>query len=56
MCSESKPQDCHRSRLIGITLSETQLEVQHIDEKGQLKNQKEVMHWIKVDRTGNLFE
>jgi len=55
MCSESKPQDCHRSRLIGIALSEEQVDVSHIDEKGTLKSQQEVMHLISGERSGSLF-
>lgn len=55
LCSESKPQDCHRSRLIGSALSKEQLEVSHIDEKGGIKSQQEVMRLVKGNRTGNLF-
>ncbi len=51
MCSESKPQDCHRSRLIGAALSEEQVEVRHIDEKGDMKSQQEVMQLVKGNQT-----
>ncbi|MDF2456652.1 MAG: hypothetical protein K0R51_2645 [Cytophagaceae bacterium] len=51
MCSESKPQECHRSRLIGVALSEEQLDVIHIDEKGALKNQQDVMRLVKGSQT-----
>src|SRR4051812_26651413 len=34
MCSEEKPQECHRSKLIGETLCEQGIEVRHIDEEG----------------------
>lgn len=37
MCSERKPQDCHRSKLIGETLSNEGTPVIHIDEQGKLK-------------------
>lgn len=43
MCSESKPQECHRSKLIGSVLSDEQVAVLHIDEHYQLKTQEEVM-------------
>lgn len=43
MCSELKPQDCHRSKLIGRTLIEEKIDVQHIDENGLLKDQISVM-------------
>jgi len=43
MCSEAKPQECHRSKLIGNTLIEQGIEVVHIDETGEkLKTQKEI--------------
>ncbi len=42
MCSELKPQDCHRSKLIGNTLLEQHIAVSHIDEKGELKGQAEL--------------
>lgn len=39
MCSESQPQHCHRSRLIGRALAQRNIPVRHIDEKGQLRDQ-----------------
>ncbi len=42
LCSESKPQECHRSKLIGNTLIEQGIEVAHIDEVGEIKTQEEV--------------
>lgn len=44
MCSEQKPQECHRSKLIGSTLRARGIEVAHIDEAGRLKTQEEVEH------------
>jgi uncharacterized protein (DUF488 family) len=32
MCSETKPQECHRSKLIGRTLIEQNIDVRHINE------------------------
>ena len=46
MCSELKPQDCHRSKLIGRTLSDAKINVQHIDENGSLKDQLTVMNIV----------
>ncbi len=43
MCSERKPQNCHRSKLIGVVLEEEKIPIMHIDEEGKLKNQAEVM-------------
>ncbi len=43
MCSEGKPEMCHRSKLIGETLAEMDIDVQHIDEKDQLITQEDVI-------------
>ena len=43
MCSEGKPESCHRSKLIGETLDELGIPIRHIDEKNELKTQKEVI-------------
>jgi uncharacterized protein (DUF488 family) len=42
MCSEQKPQECHRSKLIGNSLREQGIEVAHIDEAGRIKSQTQV--------------
>ena len=43
MCSEGKPEICHRSKLIGRALLEQGIEVAHIDENNQTISQKDVM-------------
>jgi uncharacterized protein (DUF488 family) len=40
LCSEAKPQECHRSKLIGNALLEQQILVSHIDENGFCKEQQ----------------
>ncbi|SRR5579884_1022712 len=42
LCAEAKPQECHRSKLIGNTLFEQQIAVAHIDEMGECKTQPEI--------------
>ncbi len=42
LCSEAKPQQCHRSKLIGNTLVEQGVAVAHIDEHGLCKEQAEI--------------
>ena len=42
MCSEGKPEQCHRSRLIGETLLGAGIPIAHIDENGELRTQEEV--------------
>jgi uncharacterized protein (DUF488 family) len=42
MCSEAKPQECHRGKLIGNTLVAENIAVAHIDEAGKIKTQQEI--------------
>lgn len=44
MCSELKPQDCHRSKLIGRTLEQDNIKINHIDESGLIKSQVDVIN------------
>jgi uncharacterized protein (DUF488 family) len=43
MCSEGRPEQCHRSKLIGEALAAAGIPVRHIDEDGQLLTQAQVM-------------
>lgn len=43
MCSEGKPEQCHRTALIGRTLTERAIPVAHIDENSQLISQEDVI-------------
>ncbi len=43
MCSEGKPENCHRSKLIGESLDARSVVVAHIDENGEIKSQETVM-------------
>jgi uncharacterized protein (DUF488 family) len=42
LCAEAKPQECHRSKLIGNTLFEQGIAVAHIDETGECKTQQAI--------------
>jgi uncharacterized protein (DUF488 family) len=42
MCSELKPQECHRGKLVGNTLVEQGMTVAHIDEEGALRTQEAI--------------
>lgn len=44
MCSESKPCECHRSKLIGKALQDYKIPMMHIDENDKLKNQVTVIN------------
>lgn len=50
MCAEIKPQECHRSKLIGNSLCELQINVAHIDEAGNLKQQDETNQLLLGDQ------
>ncbi len=43
LCSEGKPEECHRSKLIGPSLVELGIPVLHIDEHDALRTQDEVI-------------
>lgn len=43
LCSEGRPEQCHRSKLIGEALAAVGLPVCHIDEDGQVLTQTQVM-------------
>lgn len=46
MCSELKPELCHRSKLIARELEKRGLRMMHIDENDELKTQVEVMNIV----------
>jgi len=48
MCTEGKPEECHRSKLIGQTLAKMDIPVAHIDQNGEILTQQEV-----IDRLTN---
>ena len=53
MCSESKPTECHRSKLIGMSLFEDEnkkIAVVHIDENGRVKDQATIMNELNKGR------
>ena len=43
MCSESKPEECHRSKLIGQELLKNKISLKHIISTHRIKSQPEVM-------------
>lgn len=54
MCSEAQPQECHRAKLIGNTLTEQNIDVAHIDEVGAIKTQLQI-NQILTDGQPTLF-
>lgn len=56
MCSESKPEDCHRTKLIGETLFQNDISVKHINEKGTVIDHVDIISKInKGLNSRNLF-
>ncbi|MCF8308708.1 MAG: DUF488 domain-containing protein [Bacteroidales bacterium] len=58
MCSESKPEQCHRSKLIGQELLKNKISVKHIISSGNTKSQETVINELTkgkgvVDLFGN---
>jgi uncharacterized protein (DUF488 family) len=58
MCSESKPCECHRSKLIGKVLNTDNIILKHIDENGKVKDQATVINELNkglsaIDLFGN---
>jgi uncharacterized protein (DUF488 family) len=43
MCSEGRPELCHRSRLIGVELAKRNIPILHFDPDGELVSQEQVM-------------
>ena len=43
MCSEGKPEECHRSKLIGTSLDKEEIPVIHIDENDKEQPQEKVI-------------
>ena len=47
MCSEAKPHECHRSKLVGETLKKYKVYLKHVDEKDLIVSQEQVISRIK---------
>jgi uncharacterized protein (DUF488 family) len=51
-CSEGRPEECHRSKLIGPSLVERGIPVIHIDEAGTLRSQEEMIQRLTGGQIG----
>ena len=54
MCSEGKPQECHRTKLVAEELVANGVPVAHIDEQGAIRSHAEIMAMI-TDGQETLF-
>jgi uncharacterized protein (DUF488 family) len=46
LCSEFKPEKCHRSKLIGQALEQYDIPLAHIDENGMLRAQRQLINQL----------
>jgi uncharacterized protein (DUF488 family) len=54
LCSEGRPTDCHRSKLIGVALDALGVDVVHLDQSGQRVSQADVIKSFE-SLQGDLF-
>ena len=54
LCAERKPEDCHRSKLIGVALQQLRYGVLHIDANNTLVSNDQVLARLEVPQ-GSLF-
>jgi uncharacterized protein (DUF488 family) len=55
VCSEIRPEDCHRSKMIGVSLEKIGISVLHLGPQGEHLSQAEVMARLKTTQT-EMFE
>lgn len=51
MCSEGRPEECHRTKLVAAALINVGVEVRHIDEHGELRSHSEVLDRLRGSQT-----
>ncbi len=51
MCSEGHPEECHRSKLIGVALLKAKIIMQHINMNGELIDQNDVNSLINKGKS-----
>jgi uncharacterized protein (DUF488 family) len=49
LCSESRPENCHRSKMIAPALEAAGITVMHVDEDGSLQTQRGIMDRLRDD-------
>lgn len=51
MCSEGRPENCHRTKLVAAALVEAGVDVRHVDEHGKLRTHSEVLDRLRGSQT-----
>jgi uncharacterized protein (DUF488 family) len=47
MCSEGRPEDCHRTKLVSEALVEAGVDVRHLDERNELRSHTEILDRLR---------
>ena len=55
MCSEGRPEDCHRTKLIGQVIESEGMRVQHVDAHGQIQSQQDILRVLSKGQA-SLFD
>lgn len=59
MCSEGRPETCHRTKLVAEVLSESGVHVEHLDEHDELRSHGEILERLRasqLDLLGGEYE
>lgn len=56
LCSEGRPEDCHRAKLVAEVLVERGVEVRHIDETDVVRTHTEIMNRLRASQLSFLDE
>jgi uncharacterized protein (DUF488 family) len=51
MCSEGRPEDCHRTKLVAAALIDVGVDIRHVDEHGELRSHNEVLDRLRGSQT-----
>jgi uncharacterized protein (DUF488 family) len=56
MCSEGRPEDCHRTKLVADVLCEHGVDVRHLDERDELRSHEEILDRLRTSQLDLLGE
>lgn len=59
MCSEGRPEDCHRTKLVAEALCQHGVDVRHLDECDELRSHEEILDRLRtgqLDLLGGAYE
>jgi uncharacterized protein (DUF488 family) len=50
MCSEGRPETCHRTKLVAEVLTESGVDVEHLDEHGELRSHEQILRRLQASQ------